>query len=96
MKKKFTAHDDLDEVMRNAYGRRFIWRLLDECGIFNDPYVRGDPVETARQCGARGWAMGIFRELQANHFDLYQIMIREIHNEDEDEKKALDSSKENE
>ena len=96
MKRKTTISDDFEEILQSAAGRRFIWRLIDECGIFNDPYVKGDPVETARQCGLRGWAMGLFRELQANHFELYQIMIREAHNEGEDRKKDLDSVKENE
>lgn len=95
-KQRETPHDDFEEVLQSVAGRRFIWRLFDECGIWNEPYVKGDPVETGRQCGMRSWAMGLWRELQAHHFDLFQIMVREAHNDTEEVKKQLDSDKESE
>jgi hypothetical protein len=95
-RRKPTYHDDLEEVMQNAYGRRFLQRLFEEGGIWNSPYVKGDPYETARQAGAKEWAIRLYYEVMTQHSDLFQIMFQEQAAKRSEDEKVLDTTKESE
>lgn len=95
-KKKVSPNEDLEDVLLNASGRRFVWRLIEESGAFGDPYVKGDPMATARETGRKSMGVGLYAEVMTNHFELFQIMLREQNQELEDTKKAVDNGKESE
>lgn len=94
--KKATPSSDLAEVLESAAGRRFVWRLIDECGVFGDPYVKGDPIATARETGRKSWAINLFSEVMSEHFDLFQIMLREHSMDRDDKQKSVDINGESE
>lgn len=95
-KKKSNPVEDLAEVLMNASGRRFVWRLIEEAGAFGDPYVKGDPLATARETGRKSMGIGLYAEVMTDHFDLFQIMLREQNQDREDTKKTVDNSGESE
>ena len=87
--------DDLGEVLQSFSGRRFLTRLFDECGVFADPYVRGDTHATARETGRKSWAIGLFNEVMSEHSDLFLLLLRERTNKVDDDK-VIDNDKESE
>lgn len=95
-KKKSTQADDLEDVLLNASGRRFVWRLIEESGAFGDPYVKGDPLATARETGRKSMGIGLYAEVMTGHFEMFQIMLREQNMDTEDIKKAVDNPIESE
>lgn len=94
--KKQKPTEDLAEVLMNASGRRFVWRLFEEGGVFADPYVKGDSLATARETGRRAWAIGLYGEVMNDHFDLFQIMLREHQMDRSDRQITVDNSGESE
>ena len=38
-RKRIRQINDVKEVLKTAAGRRFIWRIWDECGIFRNPFT---------------------------------------------------------
>ena len=80
----------------NASGRRFVWRLIEESGAFGDPYVRGDSMATARNTGEKAVGIKLYAEVMTNHFEMFQIMLREQNIDLEDTKKTVDNSVESE
>jgi len=95
-KKKIAPSEDLEDILMNASGRRFVWRLIEEAGTFGDPYVKGDPLATARETGCKSIGVRLYAEVMTNHFEMFQIMLREQNMDIEDTKKAVDNSGESE
>ena len=95
-KKKIAPSEDLEDILMNASGRRFVWRLIEEAGTFGDPYVPGDPMATARVTGEKSIGVRLYAEVMSSHFEMFQIMLREQNMDIEDTKKAVDNSGESE
>ena len=95
-RKKVTPSEDLEDVLLNASGRRFVWRLIEDSGAFGDPYVKGDPLATARETGTKAMGVRLYAEVMTNHFEMFQIMLREQNMDIEDTKKTVDNSIESE
>lgn len=68
--------DDLRAVMGTPEGRRFVWRLLNEAGLFSSSYT-GEAISGAFTEGKRAFAVHLVKQLQAESRDAYVVMVRE-------------------
>ena len=62
---------DMRSVMETPHGRRFVWRYLNEMGVFGAAYAPGDALATAYNEGRRGAGLSLQAELKrlcASHF----------------------------
>ena len=67
---------DLGAVMKTPYGRRFVWRLLSEGGVFRSVYSP-NAAEMAFREGCRNAALGLMNEIHASCPEAYQKMVKE-------------------
>lgn len=56
--------DDIRLVMQSDVGRRFVWRLLCDAGLYADTFAAGAPDVTAFRQGRRAQALELLAELQ--------------------------------
>ena len=82
-RRKPTAQEDADEVLRLAAGRRFIMRWLTDMQLDADVF-HTDPLIMARNTGLKCAGLALQRELRQDHPELYALMVREHDNKKED------------
>lgn len=68
--------DDMRAVMGSVEGRRFVWRLLNEAGLFSSSYT-GEAISGAFSEGKRAFAVGLMADLQLESRDAYVRMVAE-------------------
>lgn len=68
--------DDMRAVMGSVEGRRFVWRLLNESGLFGSSYT-GEAISGAYGEGRRAVAVKLMADLQAESRDAYVRMVAE-------------------
>lgn len=68
--------DDLRAVLATTQGRRFLWRMLSQAGLYS-PSFATDPLATAYNEGRRSVAMGLMLEAQRVSAPLYVRAVRE-------------------
>lgn len=68
---------DLHWVLSDPRGRRFLWRLLSERGVFEQSWVAGSFDVTAFNEGQRSLAIKLYCEICAVDEELYLKMMRE-------------------
>lgn len=51
-------------VMATSHGRRFVWRYLNEMGVFGASYAPGDALATAYNEGRRSAGLSLQAELK--------------------------------
>ena len=68
---------DLQSVMADKRGRRFIHRLLTQSNPFHDPFSGADPYTTAYQCGAMRVGKWLTVELMTHTPVNYKLMLEE-------------------
>jgi hypothetical protein len=68
--------DDLKFVMGNKQGRRFVHRLLQECGVFRSVF-HTEPVVMAFNEGGRNMGLKLFAEIHEHCPARYAEMIKE-------------------
>lgn len=68
--------DDLRGVMATPEGRRFIWALLQDAGLFGSSFT-GEAFGTAFAEGKRANAVQLMRFAQAESRDMYIRMVEE-------------------
>ena len=66
---------DLQSVMSTDAGRRFIWRLLGECGTFHTGW--SPSAEIHLRAGMRSIGLAVYADVHAHCFEQYQAMERE-------------------
>lgn len=66
---------DLREVMDSKAGRRFVWRLLGDCGTFHNGW--SPSAEIHLKAGMRQIGLALFADVHAHCFEQYQAMERE-------------------
>lgn len=73
------VRDDLNWLLRHPQGRRFMWRLLDQCGIFNNAAVRCgfDTNQTMFNAGEQNIGLAYFSETMRQEPDGYNLMVKE-------------------
>jgi hypothetical protein len=69
--------DDLKAVMGAPEGRRFVWRLLREAGIYNSSFVGGSPDITAFKEGARNLGLTLLAEIMTEASESFLTMQKE-------------------
>lgn len=74
--KKQARDNDLRFVMSNEKGRRFIWSLLEEGGVFKSTFAI-EPQLAAHNEGKRDMALRLLVHIQQDAPDKYLIMLKE-------------------
>lgn len=69
--------EDLAQVLETPGGRRVIWALLGDCGVFGLSYVQGDSHHTAFNEGRRQVGNPLLAEIVGRHADAYALMAKE-------------------
>lgn len=75
------AQDDLATVLATVQGRRFVWGLLAECGVFRLSYVPGALPQTEFNEGRRSIGLKTMAEIHDLDPALYVVMAQEAANE---------------
>jgi len=70
----------IQDIMKTKGGRDFMWRLLEQSGVFIDGFDN-DPYKHARSAGKRSQGLWLQRELQESANGSYMIMLKENSNE---------------
>jgi hypothetical protein len=68
--------EDLIKLMDTAHGRRFVWKLLGQCGVFRLSYS-GELASTSFNEGQRNIGLGLFAEIMKHCPNLYLLMADE-------------------
>lgn len=74
------ADQDLDNVMSTESGRRFIWNLLAEAGVFKSSFT-GDNNATNFKEGQRNAGLRVFSRVMDICPDKYLVMAKEAKEE---------------
>lgn len=69
--------DDLRLVMSNPNGRRVIWRILSESGLYQNPFVPGAPDATSYNCGRQSQGQWLLSEVMIAAKDYFLAMQKE-------------------
>lgn len=81
--------DDLKDVMREPYGRRFIWQLLESAQVFQTAFSGEQTHFTAFSEGKKYQGTLLFAQLQEVCPELYLRMIKEMNKESTQENSSL-------
>jgi hypothetical protein len=68
---------DLQWLMGDAKGRRFMWRLLSVTGLFRNPFVANATDTTSFRCGEMNVGQRFLSSVHEHCPDRYQQMVRE-------------------
>jgi hypothetical protein len=82
--------DDTKAVMATPEGRRFIWKILGDCGTFRVPFVAGAPDVTAFNAGAQNFGLSLLGQIMTVVPESFLTMQKEAMN-DEQARKTTDS-----
>lgn len=55
--------NDCVALLSTPGGRRYVWALLAECGVMEDPFVRGEQDTTAYKIGMQRVGRKVFTDL---------------------------------
>lgn len=66
---------DFLEIMGTAAGRRFVWRLLSQAGVFHSSFTGNS--ETFFREGKRAIGLWVMSEIDALCPESYALMVRE-------------------
>lgn len=69
---------DIAWLMSGPKGRRIVWGLLGDAGVFHDPFST-NAIQMAHACGRKSWGLKILAMVQAS--ENWLLMIQE--NQDE-------------
>ena len=77
---QYVRDTPLYKVMQTEHGRQFVWELLEEGSIFNDPMHIDSFAATAYTLGMQAIARNLFAKLNENELlVLYRMMQNEAH-----------------
>lgn len=77
--------DDVRWLMSSKRGRRFMWRLLEQAGIYRTTYVNS-ATQTAFLEGGRNFGLMLVADIHAGGLEQYTQMVAEAHKENERQK----------
>lgn len=69
--------DDLTWLMSSKRGRRVMWRLLENAGVYRLSYQPGDALGTAFNEGNRNQGQRLLALIQAHTSEDYALMVKE-------------------
>ena len=90
--------DAIEHVLSTNAGRRFLWRILSLCGVYQDINV-DDPQEAARKLGQRSIGLLLMQIIGDADQEKLFTMMKEAKSREEDmhnELKKLDDIQNNE
>lgn len=70
-------HDVIRNIMITPHGRKWIYGWLDQCFIYGNPFVPGQPDASAFNMGMANIGKVLLADVQVAAPDLYMQMIRE-------------------
>jgi hypothetical protein len=70
-----TAAEDFKWLMGDARGRRYVWRLLEQAGVFRSSFTGNS--ETFFKEGARSMGLAVVSQINEHTPELYQVMLTE-------------------
>jgi hypothetical protein len=73
------ATDDLKAVMDSPPGRRFVWRLLEQAGVYRASYAGEATHATAFNEGRRNQGLQLLSEIFRACPGSYTLMVQEAH-----------------
>ena len=79
------ARDDADvirKIMMTRNGRAWMYRFLEKCHIFENPFIPGMADATAHNLGEANIGKQLWLDVQNASLDLYVQMIRETKEEE--------------
>lgn len=68
--------DDLRDLLAHPAGRRFVWRLLDHCGVFRSTFT-GHGARDAFNEGARNVGLFLMAEVTDADPNAFTTMLKE-------------------
>jgi hypothetical protein len=68
--------EDLRNVLSTQHGRRFVWRMLEVCGVYS-PVFTGEPLTMSHAEGRRSVGIDLIQEAQRVSCDTYVEMVKE-------------------
>lgn len=74
--------DDVRALMRNRPGRRFMWRVLDACGVFRSSFT-GDNATFFNE-GQRNIGLLLMADINEACPELYATMLAEARKREDD------------
>jgi len=83
---------DIQTVMSTENGRRFLWRLLANCGIYRD--IEGDTTQMLKQIGRRQSGLYLLSIISEADEESTFRMMKEAKYRDEEEKRFVDGLEE--
>lgn len=75
-KKREREIADFKRVMGDAWGRRFVWRLMEEAKVFQD-FTDTDPLAMAKFLGERRQGLRLMKEVLDLCPDYWVAMIKD-------------------
>lgn len=69
--------DVIRQVMGSAPGRTWIYGMLEECHIYGNPFIPGQPDVTAFNLGEANRGKRLLADVQAASPELYLTMLQE-------------------
>lgn len=79
--------NDIIAVMNLPQGRRYVWRLLENAGIFRTPY-KGSTNDTMVRIGEHSFGVQIMNDIIEANPDLYLLMQKEHYIQEAPDKPA--------
>lgn len=67
---------DVKWLMGNKRGRRILWRLLDQAGVFR-PSFNSNAMQMAFAEGNKNYGLRILGQIHAHCPELYPVMVKE-------------------
>jgi len=69
------AAEDFKWLMNEERGRRFVWRLLEQAGVFRSSFTGNS--ETYFREGMRNMGLSIISQIHEHAPEFYQVMLME-------------------
>jgi hypothetical protein len=73
------AAEDLEMVMEYAFGRRFVWRLLEQAGVYRASFAGEATHQTAFLEGQRNGGLRLLHQIFETCPGSYALMMKEAH-----------------
>lgn len=72
--------EDLRTVLSQVQGRRFVWGLLEQCGVFRTSYTGNN--DTFFREGQRNVGLLVLNSIHASCPEKYELMLKESRADD--------------
>ena len=81
--------EDLRTILKQPYGRRFVWRWLERAGVFHQSFIQGEPDSTAFNEGRRSLGNALLSEVLEIRPESYMEMMK-MKQEDDNVRRTIE------